>query len=263
MKIDKNNFSRHPRKAFWRMSILIISLGISQASEGSSPAAPFVVALEAGPVWQNRNDVRIPGNEGTRFSLTDLTGGGPFLGARFQVDWNRHSPHQYRITAAPFRVGGTSSPSEDLRFNGQTFLKGVPAKGTYRFDTYRLTYRYMFGDKNRLKWNAGGTLLIRDAEIKLEQARVYASKKNVGFVPLFHFSGHWGFTDRLRAQMEFDGLAGGPGRAFDFALQGLYSLSDRWDMGLGYRTIEGGSDTDSVYTFGWFNALNLIVACKF
>jgi hypothetical protein len=70
-------------------------------------------------------------------------------------------------------------------------------------------------------------------------------------------------TDRLVAQMEFDGLAGGPGRAFDVALKGIYSISNRLDLGLGYRTIEGGSDTNSVYTFAWFNAVNLSFIFKF
>lgn len=35
----------------------------------------FTIQLEAGPVWQGRNDVQIPNNEnGTRFSLVDLVG---------------------------------------------------------------------------------------------------------------------------------------------------------------------------------------------
>jgi hypothetical protein len=160
-------------------------------------------------------------------------------------------------------VDGTGTLAEDVNFNGQTFLKGVPTKGTYRFDTYRFTYRYMFHNTEKWKWNVGGTLLIRDAEIKLEQAGVSSSKTNVGFVPLLHVSGQRRLTDRLRAQMEFDGLAGGPGRAFDFALQGIYALSNRWDLGLGYRTIEGGSDVDEVYSFAWFNAFNLIITYKF
>lgn len=153
--------------------------------------------------------------------------------------------------------------SKDINFNGQTFIKDVPIKGTYQFDTYRFTYRYKFHNAGKWGWNVGGTLLIRDAEIMLEQAGRSTSKNNVGFVPLLHLSGHYRISDRLRAQMEFDGLAGGPGRAFDFAVQGLYSLSSRWDLGLGYRAIEGGSDTDSVYTFGWFNTLSVITSFKF
>lgn len=252
-----------PKEAMWWAMLLAFSLGISHLWAASMPTTPFEVGLEAGPVWQSRNNVRIPGDGGTKFSFADLTGAGPDFAARVWVDWNTHSPHQYRFAAVPLRVDGTGTLSEDVNFNGQTFLRGVPTKGTYRFDTYRLTYRYMFHHAEKWKWNLGGTLLIRDAEIKLEQSGVSSSKTNVGFAPLLHVSGQRRITDRLRAQMEFDGLAGGPGRAFDFALQGLYSLSNRWDLGVGYRTIEGGSDVDEVYSFAWFNALNVIVTCKF
>ncbi len=249
--------------AGWRAALLAYFFVSTQLWAESGPLTPVEVGLEAGPAWQSRNDVRIPGERGTKFSMTDLTGTGPEIAGRVWLDWNTHSPHQYRFAAVPFRVQGTGTLSENTNFNGQTFLSGIPTKGTYQFNTYRFTYRYMFHNKEKWTWNIGGTLLIRDAEIKLEQAGVSSSKTNVGFAPLLHVSGQRRITDRLRAQMEFDGLVGGPGRAFDFALQGLYALSKKWDVGLGYRTIEGGSNTDAVYSFGWFNFFNLIAIYRF
>ena len=50
-----------------------------------------------------------------------------------------------------------------------------------------------------------------------------------------------------------DGLAGGPGRAFDTSLKFGYDLNDRWQVTLGYRTLEGGADVDSVYNFAWLH----------
>ena len=32
-----------------------------------------------------------------------------------------------------------------------------------------------------------------------------------------------------------------------------YDLTDRWHLGAGYRTLEGGADNDSVYSFAWFH----------
>jgi hypothetical protein len=249
--------------ASWWVPLLIYFFVSPHLWADSIFPTPFEVGLEVGPGWQSRNDVRIPGDEGTKFSMTDLTGSGPKLAGRVWLDWNTHSPHQYRFAVVPFRVQGTGKLTENTNFNGQTFLGGVPTEGTYQFDTYRFTYRYMFHNKEKWTWNIGGTLLIRDAEIKLEQAGVSSSKTNVGFAPLLHVFGQRRITNRLRAQMEFDGLAGGPGRAFDFALQGIYALSQKWDIGLGFRTIEGGSDTDEVYSFGWFNFLNLIAIYRF
>ena len=31
-------------------------------------------------------------------------------------------------------------------------------------------------------------------------------------------------------------------------------FDDSWSVTAGYRTVEGGADTDEVYNFAWFNA---------
>ncbi|HQP44773.1 MAG TPA: hypothetical protein PLV66_13975, partial [Thermoanaerobaculales bacterium] len=54
-------------------------------------------------------------------------------------------------------------------------------------------------------------------------------------------------------QLDLDALAGGPGRAEDFAAKIAYDLDDRWSITAGYRTVEGGADTDDVYAFAWFH----------
>ena len=43
----------------------------------------------------------------------------------------------------------------------------------------------------------------------------------------------------LLDRLDFDGLAGGPGRAFDIALKGIYELGSGWRIGAGYRMLEG------------------------
>ena len=49
----------------------------------ASEAPRFTVRIEGGPVWQSRNDVQIPNDaSGTRFSLDDLVGSGPWPAAR-------------------------------------------------------------------------------------------------------------------------------------------------------------------------------------
>jgi hypothetical protein len=49
---------------------------------GTGPVAakesPWSINLETGTVWQNRNDVRIPGDTGTRYSIPDTIGKGPY-----------------------------------------------------------------------------------------------------------------------------------------------------------------------------------------
>ena len=58
------------------------------------------------------------------------------------------------------------------------------------------------------------------------------------------------FARRWTAIFDFEGLAGGPGRALDLALKERYDLTDRWSVGGGYRMLEGGVDSaDSAYLY--------------
>ena len=59
------------------------------------------------------------------------------------------------------------------------------------------------------------------------------------------------------------GSAGGPGRLFDVALKLDYEVNDNWRVGGGYRTLEGGADTDDVYNFGWLHFAVLDIRYQF
>jgi len=90
-----------------------------------------------------------------------------------------------------------------------------------------------------------------------------ASDSNVGVLPLLSFAADWIFADRSAAMFDFEGLAGGPGRAFDMAIKLQYDLSDSWYASGGYRLLEGGADNDTVYNFAWFNFAFLSVGYRF
>ena len=78
---------------------------------------------------------------------------------------------------APARLINRSS------FAGTTFSSGTPTEGKYKFDTYRVSYRYRFLNKSSWRMHAGGTLLVRDAKIELDQAGQKASDRNLGVPP--------------------------------------------------------------------------------
>ena len=92
---------------------------------------------------------------------------------------------------------------------------------------------------------------------------VKASDSNVGVVALLSFAAEWSFMNRWSAILDFDGLAGGPGRAFDVAIKLQYDLTDRCQIGAGYRTLEGGADNDTVYNFAWFHYAFISVGYRF
>lgn len=243
--------------------ILIFCNAVSAETSDPYDRKRFNIELESGPVWQSNNDVRIPGDSGTFFSFKDLTGNGPYAAGRLTLDWDIREQHGLKFVVAPLRVNSSGTFDKTVSFAGSTFSAGESTEGSYKFDTYRLMYRYLFLNKSTWRLRAGGTALLRDAEIELQQKGVKASDSNVGVVPLLSLAAEWSFMNRWEAILDFDGLAGGPGRAFDAAIKLQYDLTDRWRIGAGYRTLEGGVDNDTVYNFAWFHYAFISVGYRF
>lgn len=232
------------------MSLSLISIIPSDVWASSST---FELELETGKVWQGRNDVQIPNSTmGSRFSLVDIAGNGPLSVSRAYLTWNRDDKHSFRALYAPLSYTKTGNLTSTINFSGQTYNPGL-IDATYQFNSYRLGYRYRYIDDNDLQCWVGFTAKIRDAKIELAQGSTTNKYANVGFVPLFYFGANWQLSQDWYFLFDFDGLAGGPGRAFDVALKLGYDLSDDFSFNLGYRTVEGGVDNDSVYNFAWFH----------
>jgi hypothetical protein len=226
-------------------------------------APKWTFELEAGPVWQSRNDVQIPNDDtGTRFSLVDLVGNGPWLGPRLIVNWNIRGRHGLQLYLAPLSYTETGRFEQPVRFAGETFAADTPTDATYQFNSWRASYRYQILRGSRwLTW-VGFTAKIRDAKIELQQGGTTARDTDTGFVPLFLFEADYRFADRWHFLTDLDALAGGPGRAIDLALKLGYDLSERWQLTGGYRMIEGGADVDEVYNFAWFHSAVLSVVYR-
>ena len=222
----------------------------------------FGVGIEFGPLWFARNDVRIPGDTGSRFDMTDLLGSGPEYYARIGGWWNINDAHGLRIALAPLEVSGRDILARDTEFAGETFPAGETS-ATYKFNAYKFTYRYTFFDRDAWQLRVGFTGVVRDADVALRQGARRANDDNVGFVPTLHLSGDYRLADRWRFSFDFDGLAGGPGRLFDVALKLEHDLSENWRVGAGYRTLEGGVDSDDVYNFAWLHYAVLSLDYRF
>ena len=162
---------------------------MGQALESESR---FIVELEGGPAWQAKNDVQVPNDaSGTRIALDDLTGDGPFPAFRLYAEYRPGRRHGLRLLAAPLSLEGTGVLSEPANFNGESFAAGTPLTARYRFDSYRLTYRYRLVSNASWRVDIGLTGKIRSAEISLEQEDVSSSYSNVGFVPLLNVGAAW------------------------------------------------------------------------
>jgi len=243
---------------------VLILLFASMTASAAGDESRFNVELEVGSVWQTSNDVQIPNDaNGTRFSLEELVGSGPWPAGRFYFTWNIKGRHGIRLTLAPLSYTETGEFDAPVLFAGEAYAPGVPTEATYQFNSWRLSYRYRFHSGERWRWWVGFTAKVRDAKIRLEQGSIASEDTDLGFVPLLHLAGDWRFAERWHFLFDLDALAGGPGRAEDLALKVSYDIGDRWSVAGGYRTVEGGADVDEVYNFAWFNYAVVSAAYRF
>lgn len=250
-----------------RRAVAVLTLAglalVGTGREASAQSAPrFGVALEGSVLWSSRNDVRIPPDTGTRFSIVDLIGRAPTGGLRVEATVDVTDRHGLRFVYAPLRVTGRGTPAAPIEFAGGSFAP-VPTEAEYQFSSYRATYRYRVYDGRTWSWRVGFTGFVRDARIALAQAGAEAEDTDVGFVPLGHVSGEARLADRWTLRFEVDGAAAPQGRAFDILAAVEYQPTPRWGLSAGYRTIEGGADVDEVFTFAWLNAAVLRAEFRF
>ncbi|WFB37239.1 hypothetical protein P3T73_05630 [Kiritimatiellota bacterium B12222] len=239
------------------LMFMFVGVGLLQAE------TPWTVIVEGGPVWFSRNDVAVPGDAGTQFNLLDLTGDGPDLAARLMVERRINKRHHVRLTLAPISAEGTGTLSQDVLFKSTVFTPDAPTKAVYEFNTYRLGYRYDWRDDEKWELGAGVSLLLRDAKIQLSQGGVTETEEDLGLVPLLNFYTRYSLNQELALVFDLLGAAAPQGRAIDAGLFLRWQGNEDWFTSLGVRSIEGGADNDSVYTFAWLTTVALQVGYTF
>ena len=209
--------------------------------------------IETGAVFNGYNDVRIPGDRGTIFSLSEELEADPCVFYRIRVVYNFNDRHHLGALYAPLSINSNGQLDRDLIFNGDKFLTNTPLETTYKFNSYRLSYRYDFIRKEKLEIGVGFTAKIRDAKIAVKGDDIESKKTNVGFVPIMNFRLLWKFNKKFTFLLEGDALAAPQGRAEDVLAALIFKASDRIDLKGGYRILEGGADNDTVYNFTLIN----------
>ncbi len=235
--------------------------GVATADEGGWQPADSI-DLELGLYHFTRNDVRIPNPGGTKFALDDLTGSnGSDL--RLQGTWWWNERNALRLTVAPISIEGAAVADDDIEFAGADFAAGERTLAEYRFNTYRLTWRYRFFRGERWDWSGGAAVLVRDARIRLTQGDLSAKDDDLGFVPLLHLHGRHRFTERTELVVDLEGAWAPQGRAIDLAVRVEHAFTPNWVGHVGVRTLEGGADNSNVFTFAWIHFATLGVGYRF
>lgn len=216
-------------------------------------AGHFTLDTESGSVWVDRADVRIPGDTGTPFSMTDdLSADDPQAYIRLRGTWEINERHEITALWAPLSFDFAGAFDRPIAFDGTQFAEGRATTGSYRFNSYRLSYRYNFITNENLKFGLGLTAKVRDAEIALQQGSLSESDSNVGVVPLINFKLDWRIAPQWHLLVDGDALGASQGHAVDVGVGLQYMATENLGLRLGYRILDGGADNDDVYTFARF-----------
>lgn len=236
---------------------------------------PFVIHGLAQSHWQikimpqavfgTKNTVQRPNNnEGTRFSLNNDFNRkkSAFFSPRFEIEYN-YKRHHIIATAALLTNKFDGTAPFDIHYNGMLFNSGSYIDAVYQFNTYRLGYRYRFVENNRLNFEFGATLLLRDAYISLEDNSGKTSFENVGVAPLLSYYIEWLVAERISLLSYGDAFAVKAGRAEDVFIGAKYRFTPMVSALAGYRLLEGGSDGDRVYTMSAFHFISVGLNIEF
>ena len=215
------------------------------------------VDLESGLVKSGYNDVRIPGDKGILFSFSEELKSDNEFFYRIRLNYKFLERHNLSVLYAPLTITAKGTFNKDVIFTDKTFLSNTETEGSYKFNSYRLTYRYDLYLGETIEFGLGLTGKIRDAEIILKNNQQEATNDNVGFVPLINFRFFLKISDQFGFLLTGDALAAPQGRAEDILAAFTYSATDKINIKLGYRILEGGADNDKVYTFSLFHYASL------
>jgi len=236
-----------------KLQFLAVSIMLLLFLDVSTAKAQALIDLETGLFFTGYNDVRIPGNNGTLFSFKDDLESKTEFFYRVRLNYTINARHTISLLYAPLETKSMGRLSNDILFEGAVFPANTEITGDYKFNSYRLTYRYDIVKKPKIEFGLGFTAKIRDARIALSSPGLTAEKINIGFVPIINFRLFWNIDNKFGLLLEGDALAAPQGRAEDVLFAATYTLSDRFKIRAGYRILEGGADNDEVYTFSLFH----------
>jgi hypothetical protein len=222
----------------------------------SNSPKKLIIDLESGWLLPGYNNVQIPRNSGTRFSLKNDLSIQEKLFYRIRLSYSLGLRHQLSALYAPLSLTASGNLPQDILFEGINFNKNDAVNALYRFNSYRLTYRYTLINKPKFNFRIGLSAKIRDAEIAITSTAQHSSKTNVGFVPLLNFMVDWQWNNQWGMLFEADAAAAKQGRAEDAALHIYYQLTPALKFKAGYRLVEGGADVEEVYNFALINYLS-------
>ncbi|MEI7833587.1 MAG: hypothetical protein WCJ56_10370 [bacterium] len=236
--------------------VAVFSLSLPLFAAGS-------VDFELGTAENVHNVFRIPGVGGTWVSLPAELQVNDITYERVRVNYLPDEHTTWSVLYAPLKFHASGVSSQLINFDTASFPAGTALEGSYKFNSYRLSYTYVAHPERTLSYGYGYTLKVRDAAITLNGGDISAESSNVGLVPLLNFRVDWQLDERSKITFDGDALVAPMGRAEDVALAYRYAVTPETTVRVTYRILEGGADNDNVYNFAQVNYTGVGVEYKF
>ncbi|MCU0646220.1 MAG: hypothetical protein MUC94_18435, partial [bacterium] len=112
--------------------------------------------------------------EGTLFSLSEELEIDPSVFYRVRAFYDFNPRHHLGILIAPLSLSSKGQLDRNLVFQGKTFSANTPLDATYRFNSYRLVYRYDFLLKEKIELGGGDQCSRRWHGSEKDQCRIRA-----------------------------------------------------------------------------------------
>ncbi len=239
------------------ISAPLVFLALSLLANSQAATPPLSARIEGAASTTGYNYFRIP-SEGanTRY---DLPVGAWLPTYRIYAHVPVSENWALRFLYAPLVVNYSYQSSTATVFQNTTFAANANLTAGYKFNSYRASIIRYFNPDPAFQWHVGFTAKIRDAYISVSDGAVSQRKDDLGFVPLLNLGLDWRPFERWTVSADLDGLAGGPGRAFDGRVEFRYSPISQLDVGVGYRFVEGGANVAAVNNFALFHSVFLSV----
>lgn len=165
---------------------------------------------------------------------------------RISYYFNLDKKNSFRILYAPFSISGNGIANSSGIYEGLNYDSNNFTAYSYMFNSYRFTYIRTIFHNEFFQFQLGLTAKIRDAKITLLTNNQISVDKDFGFVPLLYFNGEYRINNFV-FQLEGDFAASKFGRAIDISFKSMYEINKHLDFGFGYRFLEGGANTKTVF----------------
>lgn len=226
--------------------------------------AQAFLEAEGGIAFTGYNDVRIPADSSDTISLKNDTASLFAPAFRLRAGYTFARRHTLMALYAPLTVRGSTRSDRELRYRDIIVPAGSKVDSIYRFDSWRLTWRYTLMDTGRFKVGLGLTGKVRSADITVMGPDGYASRNDLGVVPLINFRAQVRLAQSFGLVLDGDALWSPYGRAEDVLAAVQYFSPGGTEFRLGYRILEGGSDGGgNVYTFALFHYIVAGITLRF